>query len=120
MADNWQGMMPRIGELVQWNNKGGYGFVRDDAGNDFYIHISKLAEGQLRPCIGDRLSFQIASGRNCRRAAINVAVATAMPLPPHSMRDVKRMPDDISRYKNRSAHSGRNDDDAADPARHCY
>ena len=45
--------MRRSGELVQWNNKGGFGFVRDEAGHDFYVHISKLAPGQGRPRIGD-------------------------------------------------------------------
>ena len=91
--------MPRSGELVQWNNKGGYGFVRDAAGNDFYVHISKLADGDLRPRIGDLLAFDIASGRNGRPAAINVSVATAAPLPERSMRDIKRAPSDISRFK---------------------
>ncbi|WP_193337667.1 DUF1294 domain-containing protein [Devosia beringensis] len=91
--------MPRSGELVQWNNKGGFGFVRDAAGNDFYVHISKLAEGQTRPRIGDRLSYDVASGRNGRPAAINVAVAVAAPLPERSMADIKRPSGAVSRYK---------------------
>ena len=91
--------MPRSGELVQWNNKGGYGFVRDAAGNDYYVHISKLADGHTRPRIGDQLAFDIASGRNGRPAAINVAVAAAAPPPERTMRDVKRSPSTVSRYK---------------------
>ena len=90
--------MPRSGELVQWNNKGGYGFVRDAAGNDYYVHISKLADGHARPRIGDVLAFDIANGRNGRPAAINVAVANAAPLPERTMRDVTRAPSDVSRY----------------------
>jgi uncharacterized membrane protein YsdA (DUF1294 family)/cold shock CspA family protein len=91
--------MRRSGELVQWNNKGGFGFVRDAAGNDFYVHISKLAEGQSRPRIGDLLSYDIATGRNGRPAAINVAVATAAPPTERSMADIKRPSGAVSRYK---------------------
>ena len=91
--------MPRSGELVQWNNKGGFGFVRDAAGNDFYVHISKLADGQSRPRIGDLLSYEIASGRNGRPAAVNVAVASAAPLPERTMADIKRPSSSVSRYK---------------------
>jgi uncharacterized membrane protein YsdA (DUF1294 family)/cold shock CspA family protein len=92
-------MMSRSGELVQWNNKGGYGFVRDQAGNDFYVHISKLVDGQLRPRIGDQMTFEVASGRKGRPAAINVAVSLAAPLPTRTMRDVKRSPTSLSSYK---------------------
>lgn len=91
--------MSRSGELVQWNNKGGYGFVRDAAGNDYYVHISKLVDRQLRPRIGDLLSFEIASGRNGRPAAVNVAVAAAAPVPERTMRDIRRRPSEISRFK---------------------
>ncbi|MGV8855625.1 MAG: DUF1294 domain-containing protein [Devosia sp.] len=90
--------MSRSGELVQWNNKGGYGFVRDGAGNDFYVHISKLAAGQLRPRIGDKLNFEIVSGRNGRPAASNVAVDTPALQTARTIRDVKRMPRHMSRY----------------------
>lgn len=91
--------MSRTGELVQWNNKGGYGFVRDDAGNDFYVHISKLVDGGLRPRIGDRLSFDIATGRNGRPAAIDVAIATPAPLPQRSLADIRRPSASVSHTK---------------------
>lgn len=91
--------MRRSGEVVQWNNKGGFGFVRDAAGHDFYVHISKLAPDQGRPRIGDTLSFEIAAGRKGRPAAINVLVTATAPLPTPTLRDVKRMPDGVSRFK---------------------
>ena len=91
--------MRRSGELVQWNNKGGFGFVRDEAGHDFYVHISKLAPDQGRPRIGDTLSFEIASGRKGRPAAVDVLVTASVPPPAPTMRDIKRMPDGVSRFK---------------------
>ena len=69
-------MTRRAGELVQWNNKGGYGFARDDAGHDFYVHISKVYGG-VRPRIGDRLTFEIAVGRKGRPSAVDVRVTQA-------------------------------------------
>lgn len=70
----------RSGELVQWNNKGGFGFVRDDAGHDYYVHVSKLTSGQ-RPRIGDILEFGVTSGRNGRPAAVDVTIAQTSPAP---------------------------------------
>ena len=91
--------MRRSGELVQWNNKGGFGFVRDAAGHDFYVHISKLAPDQARPRIGDTLSFEVASGRKGRPAAIDVMVTATTPPPAPTLREVKRPSAGVSRYK---------------------
>ncbi|QDZ12232.1 DUF1294 domain-containing protein [Devosia ginsengisoli] len=90
--------MRRSGELVQWNNKGGYGFVRDDAGRDYYVHISKVAGGN-RPRIGDQLSFEIASGRKGRPSAIDVSITATTSAPQATLRDVKQAPDNVSRFK---------------------
>lgn len=92
--------MRRAGELVQWNNKGGYGFVRDEAGRDYYVHISKIS-GDARPRIGDHLSFETATGRKGRPSAVDVTItATAAPAPrPTSLREIKQPAANVSRYK---------------------
>jgi uncharacterized membrane protein YsdA (DUF1294 family)/cold shock CspA family protein len=90
--------MRRSGELVQWNNKGGYGFVRDDAGRDFYVHISKVA-GDGRPRIGDRMSFETALGRKGRPSAVNVTIIATTPAPQPTLRDVRQPSPGISRYR---------------------
>lgn len=91
--------MRRSGELVQWNNKGGYGFVRDEAGRDYYVHISKLAGGS-RPRIGDRLSFETATGRKGRLSAIDVSItATTVTPRPTTLREIKQPGANVSRYK---------------------
>ena len=90
--------MRRSGELVQWNNKGGYGFVRDEAGRDYYVHISKVA-GDGRPHIGDRLSFEAAAGRKGRPSAIDVTIIASAPAPQATLRDVKQPTPGVSRYK---------------------
>ena len=90
--------MRRSGELVQWDNKGGYGFVRDDTGRDFYVHISKVT-GEGRPRIGDRMSFDTGTSRKGRPSAVDVTITDTMPAPRQTLRDVKQPSAGVSRYK---------------------
>ncbi|WP_224704259.1 DUF1294 domain-containing protein [Devosia aquimaris] len=91
--------MRRSGKLVQWNNNAGFGFVRDSAGNDFYVHISKLKPEQPRPRVGDTLEFALVTGRKGRPAASDITVTpAAAPPPDRGMRDVTRPPPGVSRY----------------------
>ena len=91
-------MTSRSGELVQWNNKGGYGFVRDDTGRDFYVHISKVNGG--RPRLGDRLSFEVQTGKKGRPSAVNVLLMEAAPQSIAKPQDTLRpYPSGVSRYK---------------------
>lgn len=90
--------MRHSGELVQWNNKGGYGFVRDDAGRDYYVHVSKVTGG-ARPRLGDRLSFEVTAGRKGRPSAIDIAVL-AVPQPRSvTLRDARQPAAGVSRYR---------------------
>ncbi|KQX38743.1 hypothetical protein ASD04_08805 [Devosia sp. Root436] len=90
--------MRRSGELVQWNNKGGYGFVRDDTGRDYYVHISKVA-GDGRPRVGDSVTFETAIGRKGRPSAVEVIITTIPAPQPATLRDIKQSPAGISRYR---------------------
>lgn len=90
--------MRRAGELVQWNNKSGYGFARDDAGRDYYVHISKVTPGS-RPRIGDKVSFATGIGRKGRPSAIDVTITAAAPLPTPSLRDVRQASSNMSSLK---------------------
>jgi len=92
--------MRRSGELVQWNNKGGYGFVRDESGRDYYVHISKIAEG-LRPRPGDTLSFETAVGRKGRLSAVDVSVVAPVAAEPINglQRDFPKAGPRVSRYR---------------------
>lgn len=89
--------MRKSGELVQWNNKGGYGFVREDAGRDYYVHISSLTDGG-RPKLGDKVSFDIGKGRNGRPAAVQVTITQTTPIAQPTLRDVRRS-NSVSRYR---------------------
>jgi len=90
--------MRKSGELVQWNNKGGYGFARDDAGRDYYVHISSVLPGG-RPKLGDKVTFEIGKGRKGRPAAVDVSVIETSPIQQPTLRDVRRMSSGVSRFK---------------------
>jgi uncharacterized membrane protein YsdA (DUF1294 family)/cold shock CspA family protein len=90
--------MRKAGELIQWNNKSGYGFVRDDTGRDSYVHISKVTPG-ARPRIGDTMSFATGTGRKGRPSAIDVIITATTPAPSPSLRDVRQGSGGVSRFK---------------------
>ena len=90
--------MRQSGELIQWNNKGGYGFVRDDTGREYYVHISSIAGG--RPRLGDNLEFVTAIGRKGRPSAVDVTITASAATPrPATLREVKQPSSTVSRYK---------------------
>lgn len=90
--------MRRSGELVQWNNKDGYGFVRDGTGRDYYVHISSMTDGG-RPKLGDLVSFEIGKGRNGKPAGVAVTITQTTPEPVPSLREAMRPSPGVSRYR---------------------
>lgn len=49
--------MRRSGELVQWNDGRGFGFIRDNDGERYFVHISEIRKVETRPQQGARVSF---------------------------------------------------------------
>lgn len=87
-------MVLQYGELIEWNDERGFGFIRpDDAGEPIFVHISKIARIATRPRLGDRVSFTSGIGRQGKPAAANVRIAGANPLDTKaSMRGVTTHP----------------------------
>ena len=63
-----------IGVLRRYSDVGGYGFVRDDEGNDTFVHVSRLNRaGILFPKQGMRLEYQVKkSGNSAKVYAANI------------------------------------------------
>jgi cold shock protein len=64
------------GTLKMWNAEFGYGFIADDAGGpDTYLSVSALQSAGIEPASlrkGERLTFEIAAGREGKTRAGNV------------------------------------------------
>ncbi len=73
--------MAQHGELIEWNDERGYGFIRPAGGNErLFVHISQIVRIATRPRVGDRVSFAIGRGREGKPAAIDVSIIGANPI----------------------------------------
>jgi uncharacterized membrane protein YsdA (DUF1294 family)/cold shock CspA family protein len=73
-------MARQAGELVQWNDERGFGFIVADDGQRCFVHIKSIARIATRPRIGDRVSFTVARGYDGRAAAKDVQIAGPNPV----------------------------------------
>ena len=67
----------QAGELVQWNDERGFGFILAADGQRYFVHISQVGRIATRPRIGDRVSFVPGKGDDGRLQARQVAIAGA-------------------------------------------
>lgn len=75
--------MNETGELVEWNDDRGFGFVQPVVGPRLFVHISAFERPIRRPETGDRLAFRRGPGKDGRPAVIAAQIAggTRRPLP---------------------------------------
>lgn len=85
--------MRQTGELVDWNDDRGFGFIRAPSGEKIFIHISALAAASdgTRPRLGDHVSFETAPGRDGRPSAARAVITGASPAPGNPVRQ-RRVP----------------------------
>lgn len=72
----------RSGTLVQWNDARGFGFVRADDGERFFVHVSDIGRIATRPRVGDAVRFTGRLGRDGRAVASKVVIRGANPADP--------------------------------------
>lgn len=49
------------GVLARWNDDRGFGFIKPIVGGDeVFVHISEFPRDGRRPCVGERVSFEVA------------------------------------------------------------
>jgi uncharacterized membrane protein YsdA (DUF1294 family)/cold shock CspA family protein len=61
------------GELIEWNDERGFGFIRPDGTHErLFVHISQMPRGATRPELGDRVSYAVGRGRDGGPAAFKV------------------------------------------------
>jgi len=72
--------MAEQGELIEWDDDRGFGFIRPHGGQDrLFVHISQIGRIATRPRVGDTLTYSIGRGRNGGPAAVRVSIAGANP-----------------------------------------
>lgn len=74
--------MNETGELREWNDDRGFGFVQPKAGPRLFVHISAFERPARRPEVGDRLAFTRGPGRDGRPAVVAAIIAGATLRPP--------------------------------------
>lgn len=68
------------GDLVQWNDERGFGFVRDNDGKRYFVHISSIRRAETRPQAGGRVTFDPAIGDDGRPVAKAVVLLGVAPV----------------------------------------
>jgi uncharacterized membrane protein YsdA (DUF1294 family)/cold shock CspA family protein len=71
--------MNEAGELIEWNDAKGFGFVRSRNGDRLFVHATAFERAVRRPEIGDRLLFQRGPGRDGRPSVVVAQIAGARP-----------------------------------------
>lgn len=77
--------MRQAGELVQWNDARGFGFIEGPERRRVFVHISEIGRIATRPRLGDSLSYTTRTKADGRIEAIDVKIAQANPLPNRSV-----------------------------------
>jgi len=72
-------MAVQRGELVQWNDGRGFGFILAENGERYFVHISNIGRIATRPRDGDRVSFTPTKGADGRLQARSVSILGANP-----------------------------------------
>ena len=72
--------MGQTGQLVQWNDERGFGFIEDADGQRHFVHISVIERIATRPRIGDVVSFVPGWGQDGRPQARTVKILGANPV----------------------------------------
>lgn len=67
--------MNETGELVEWNDDRGFGFVQPVTGAKLFVHISAFERPVRRPEIGDRLAFRRGPGKDGRPSVVAAQIA---------------------------------------------
>lgn len=68
------------GELVQWNDERGFGFVLSADRSRYFVHISDIGRIATRPRVGDQLRFEPRRGKDGRSVAKSVVILGANPV----------------------------------------
>ena len=65
--------MRHQGRIASWNPQRGFGFIKQDQGGaDLFVHITALQFDGRLPEVGERVSYQVESGKDDKPCAVQV------------------------------------------------
>ena len=75
------------GTVKSWNDDRGFGFIDPSLGGDeVFVHIKAFSKRNVRPALGQRVTFEVETGAQGRKRAKNVEAARAA-IPARSRRE---------------------------------
>lgn len=70
------------GELVDWRDERGFGFIRRPGGaGKIYVHMKSIGKSVDRPEPGDHMDYEVSVDKNGRPVAVDVKLTRAKPQP---------------------------------------
>ena len=65
------------GTLTKWKDDRGFGFITPTQGGpEMFVHVSAFPRGGQRPRLGERLTFEIGTGKDGKKQAKNILCPT--------------------------------------------
>jgi cold shock CspA family protein len=82
------------GTLAKWNDDRGFGFITPaQGGPELFAHISAFPRDGQRPRLGERLTFEIATGKDGKKQAQNILCPIRPTERPYRLSEPTRRPD---------------------------
>ncbi|MGV8991768.1 MAG: cold shock domain-containing protein [Thiobacillus sp.] len=82
------------GSLTKWNDDRGFGFITPTQGEaDIFTHVSAFPRDGQRPRIGERLTFEIGTGKDGKKQARNILCPTRSAEKPYRLSEPVRRRD---------------------------
>ncbi|MDP1863490.1 MAG: cold shock domain-containing protein [Thiobacillus sp.] len=79
------------GTLTKWNDDRGFGFIKPSQGGaEIFAHVSAFPRDEQRPRIGERLSFEIVTGKDGKKQAKNILCPTRQTEKPYRLSEPAR------------------------------
>lgn len=61
------------GTLSRWNDDRGFGFITPtQGGQEVFVHISAFPKAEVRPTLGEKLTFEVETDNNGKKRAMNL------------------------------------------------
>jgi cold shock CspA family protein len=79
------------GTLTKWNDDRGFGFITPaQGGAQVFAHISAFPRDGQRPRLGERVTFEIGTGKDGKQQAMNIACPSRATAKPYRLREPAR------------------------------